>query len=137
MTTSPPRGTHTVRTWAVRCDSHSEPDGGIHVIACGVPRQCASVCPCVIADRYVVVEAVRADRQWWHCADVLICPPQPCRSAALLATEATLARLPGCTFAVAPFGASACVVRGRMGTVLVSPYPAGPALLATYVHRAM
>ena len=122
-------------TWTIRCDSHSDPDAGIHVFACGAPRPRQSACPCAIADRYLVVDAVRASRRWWHLADVLICAPQSCRPAALLATSVALARLPGCTLAVAPFHAAGCAVRTRAGTVLVSPYPAGPALLAAYAHR--
>jgi hypothetical protein len=132
----PPLGRRGVVTWTVRCDSHSDPDAGIHVFACGVPTPCRADCPCLIADRYLVVEAVRAGRQWWHCADVLVCAPQTCRLAALRATSVALAQLPGCTLAVAPFLGSGCAVRTRTGAVLVSRYPAGPALLAAYAHLA-
>lgn len=122
-------------TSAVRCDSHSDPDAGIHVFACGMSTPRPSACPCAIADRYLIVEAVLTGPQWWQCADVLICAPQWCRAAALLATNAALAQLPGCTLTAAYFRTSGCAVRTRKGTVLLAQYPVGPALLAAYAHR--
>jgi len=130
-----PHGRPNAADWTVRCESHSDPDGGIHVFACGVPQPCRWACPCVVGDRYLVVEAVHSGRRWWHSADVLICAPQSGRSAALLATSVTLARLPGCTLAVASFRDSGCAVRTQNETVLVSSYPVEFALLAAYAHQ--
>ena len=129
-----PRGQHILGSWTVRCGRHSDPDAGIHVFACGVPRPCPSACPCEIADRYLVVDAVRAAPRWWQCADVLVCAPQPGLSAALRETSVALARLPGCALAVAHFRGSGCALRTRHGRVTVSRYPAGPALLAAYAQ---
>jgi hypothetical protein len=128
-----PRVQHIAGSRTVRCGRHSDPDAGIHVFACGVPRPGPSACPCEIADRYLVVDAVRAGPRWWQCADVLICAPQPGLSAALRATSVTLARLPGCALAVAHFRAG-CALRTRHGRVMVCRYPAGPALLAAYAQ---
>ena len=129
-----PRVQYIAGSWTVRCGCHSDPDAGIHVFACGVPWPCPSACPCEIADRYLVVDAVLAGPQWWQCADVLVCAPQPGLSAALRATSVALAQLPGCALAVAHFRASGCALRTRDGRVMVSRYPTGPALLAAYAQ---
>jgi hypothetical protein len=93
-------------------------------------------CPCEIADRYLVIDAARAGRRWWHCADVLICPPQSCLPAASRATRTALLRLPGCTLAVAFQGdLGRVLLRTRDNVVVVSRHPVGPALLAAYAHR--
>lgn len=121
-------------TWTVRCASHSDPEHGIHVCACGAATPDGRPCPCEVGDRYVVVEAARAGRRWRECADVLICPAQPGLSAALCATNAAIARFPGCTLAVASACRSDCVLRNRKGTVFLARCLVAPTLLAAYAH---
>jgi hypothetical protein len=91
-------------------------------------------CPCEIGDRYLVVDAVRAGRRWWCCADVLVCAPQSGLLAAWRATGDALARLPGSTLAVASFCASGSVLRIGAGTIVLSGHPVDPALLATVAY---
>jgi hypothetical protein len=45
-----------------------------------------------------------------------------------------LARLPGCTLAVASFCVSGSVLRLGERTIVMSGYPADPALFATFAH---
>jgi len=105
---------------AIHCGPHSDPDAGLHVFCCGTTKPRQSAGPCVATDRYLVVEATRADLRWWQCADVLICAPRSSLSAALRATSSALDRLPGCSLAIASFGGSGCVLRTREGTVVAS-----------------
>jgi hypothetical protein len=134
MTRTSERGRRTAVTWTVHCRAHSDPNIGVHVFACGMTKPCRLVCPCGIGDRYLVVDAVRADLRWWRCADVLICATQSDLLAARRATGDALARLPGCTLAVAPFCASGCVLRIGREPILMSGHAPDPALLATYAH---
>jgi hypothetical protein len=130
----PPRIRHAAAVWTARCRTHSDLDIGVHVFSCGIGRPRRPSCPCEIGDRYLVVNAIRADLRWQCCADVLVCAEQSDQFAARWVAGDALARLPGCTLTVASFCASACVLRIRRETVLMSGHPLDPALFAAFAY---
>lgn len=125
---------HRNVTWTICCTWHSEPDHGVHICVCSATMPDRVTCPCEAGDRYVIVEAVRADRRWQECADVLVCALQPGWSAARRATYLAMGQLPGCILAVAFLVPSGCVLRNRKGTVIQIRHRVVPKLLAAYAH---
>ncbi len=94
-------------TSVARCGVHSRPAAGAQVWTwSAVPV--AAPCPCVAADRFVVVHESASGR-WLSAADVVVATPRDTMRAAASAAD-RLGRLPGCAVVFVPLAVGGAVL---------------------------